>query len=43
MILLKELEFAVLLFVVAFVVWQIVYPLLRGRRPFSKNSNKKEK
>jgi hypothetical protein len=43
MILLRELEFAVGLFVVAFVAWQIVYPLLMGRRPFSKKSQPKNK
>lgn len=34
------LEYAVTLFVVAYVVWQIITPLLLGKNPFSKKGKK---
>ena len=35
MLLLKSLEFAVGAFLVVFVVWQIIAPLLMGNQPFT--------
>lgn len=35
MVLLKAMEWAVGAFILAFVVWQIAWPLLCGQRPFT--------
>jgi hypothetical protein len=43
MLYLQVLEWATGCFILAFVVWQIVWPLLRGRAPFSKNTKGKGK
>jgi len=40
MLILRVMEYAVGLFVVAYVVWQIITPLLMGERPFSKKGKK---
>jgi hypothetical protein len=40
MIPLRSLEYAVGLFVVAYVAWQIIVPLLMGKKPFSKERKK---
>jgi len=37
---LRSLEYAVALFVVAYVAWQIITPLLMGKKPFSKKGKK---
>lgn len=36
MLILKVAEFAVGTFCAVFVVWQIIWPLLCGRKPFTK-------
>lgn len=43
MYLLSQLKWAVGLFIVVFVVWQIVVPMLQGNVPFKASRNKKEK
>lgn len=40
MVMLKVLEYAVGLFVVSYVIWQIITPLLTGKNPFSKKGKK---
>jgi len=40
MVVLRVLEYAVGLFVVAYVSWQIIAPLLAGKNPFSKKGKK---
>lgn len=40
MVLLGTLKFAVVVFITAFVLWQIITPLCQGRKPFSKKGKK---
>lgn len=37
---LRVLEYAVSMFIIAFVSWQIIVPLLMGKTPFKKKGKK---
>jgi hypothetical protein len=43
MVFLRGLEWAFGCFILAYVSWQIVCPLLRGKKPFTKTTNRKDK